>query len=441
MRKKNAIKVVAFFVLFLFLFSAASLILMDPTDNFQRVNGFYAEPEESLDAVFVGPSNVHSSWIGPLAWGNYGMAVYGYSTSSQPLSAIKYIIEDAKKTQPDALYIISINGFSLTKPNAQIIHYLADYFPWSLTKHYMIDGLCDEGAFSADERLEFYFPILRYHSRWNALTIGDFDYHLDEVKATRAYPSFLSTYSDGTNRAYEAALRHPLTQEESMNLEQLLQYCKSENINALFVYIPSLYQDLLYIERKNTALDICKKSGFPIVDLTEMIGVDKKRDYFEDMEHTDVHGAIKVTETLADYLIENYDFEDKRGDPAYASWDEAYEKYGEVVAPYVIDIEWEGEKRDSSLAAPGLLKPAVDGMSVEVTWGSTDRVDGYRIYRKASGAAWEQLVTVDAKTTTYTDELENTGTYTYTVIGYREENGVNYWGCFDYNGVEAVVAA
>ena len=63
-----------------------------------------------------------------------------------------------------------------------------------------------------------------------------------------------------------------------------------------------------------------------LMDQTDEMGIDITTDFYN-RNHTNVHGSIKYTQYLSEYLIENYGFEDKRFDEAYKSWDKGYKKY------------------------------------------------------------------------------------------------------------------
>ena len=62
-------------------------------------------------------------------------------------------------------------------------------------------------------------------------------------------------------------------------------------------------------------------------DVAKEIGLDYAADFADYGNHLNAVGASKVTSYLGEYLTENYDFKDKRGDSQYASWDESYELY------------------------------------------------------------------------------------------------------------------
>ena len=97
------------------------------------MSGIYEEPENSLDAVYIGSSNCYAFWNPNIAWEEYGIAVYPYCCSTQPLLATEYLIKEARKTQPNAVYIVNINTLGDAVSDV-VIHRLLDFMPLSKNK-------------------------------------------------------------------------------------------------------------------------------------------------------------------------------------------------------------------------------------------------------------------------------------------------------------------
>ncbi|MBQ9644464.1 MAG: SGNH/GDSL hydrolase family protein, partial [Lachnospiraceae bacterium] len=66
--------------------------------------------------------------------------------------------------------------------------------------------------------------------------------------------------------------------------------------------------------------------------------IDGLTDYYDNRAHTNALGSEKVTAYLGQYLREHYDLPDRRGDAAYASWDEAYARWQSEHAEAVREI-------------------------------------------------------------------------------------------------------
>lgn len=450
MLKKSVIRGAIFIMLGVILLSAFNKVVTNAGDwrIYHYYKSFYAEEKDILDAVYLGPSTTYATWLAPLAWGRYGIAVHPFCTPSEPFAATEYLIKEARKTQPDALYVVQITHAYDKEISDTQMHYMVDYMPLSRNKIQMVRAMGSYMGIGWTERMEFLFPFIRFHSRWSELKKVDFSNPLDGVKGASTYGSFLRVSTDISSNYRTTERTGTLSEITQDAMDNLLDYCDTEQVNVLFVAVPRAQTDEYALAQTNTVKETVQARGYPVLDMqlvAEEIGLDLTKDYYND-RHTNIHGAIKVTDYFAKYLVENYGFEDKHGNPVYSSWDEAYDKYTvEYALVNTLDVEWEREPRDSTLDAPELSKVTVNGTSLMVSWEEVSGADGYRIYRKLKaeddGEApetldWQVVDTVDADVLSYEDTGREVGrTYYYTVIAYKEEDGVRYWGDYDFAGV------
>lgn len=440
MARKKFLTIVGFMAICGLLLMSFTKVMTFSEDyrNYQLISGFYEESKDSLDAVYIGGSNVYAFWIAPWAWENYGIAVYPFACDSQPLVAAKDMIQEARKTQPNALFIVSINTFMNVKPSEFQIHWLTDYMPESMKKFQLIEDLANLGGYSFLERLEFHFPLLCYHSRWNQLVKDDFYYVNNGFKGGSVYSAYLKSITDVSRERRITDAEGTLPGELEQSLEELFQYCRSENVHLLFVTAPQNIKDEFVVSQFNSLNRMIQSQGYPVIDMgrhIDDIGMDLTMDYYN-THHTNIHGSLKTTDYLARYLLKNYGFDDKRRDPEYDSWNEAYKGYSDYVSPYVLDIEWERMPRDYTLPAPKLLSVAVNGTELVVSWEDVPDADGYRIYRKEENSKWEPVADVPSHECTYADrECKAGNNYTYTVVASRKRGQQDAWGLCDYRGI------
>ena len=164
---KRFIRIVAFLAVFVLLFSTVNYYMARSVDHYSAnaLGGFYKQPRGSLDAVYIGSSNVLAFWNQMIAWEQYGITVYPYSCVSQQLTAAEYAIKDIRKTHPDVAFVININTIGL-KTNTPSLHRLFDNMPFSINKVQAIEAMSEMYGLTDEQKKELYFPILRYHSRW-----------------------------------------------------------------------------------------------------------------------------------------------------------------------------------------------------------------------------------------------------------------------------------
>jgi len=338
MKKSYIIKAVLFTLIFILLFAYISKVVTYPSDyrNYQWIGGFYEEEEESLDAVYIGSSNCYAFWDSMTAWDEYGIAVFPYSCNAMSFLATEYLIKETRKTQPDALFVVNINTISETTVTIEKVHHLLDYMPMSLNKLELIDALAEAGDFTTEEKMECIVPMLRYHGRWSDLSKRDFKYKVNGMKGSSVYSTFLNSYVDITDRYVLTDETADIPEMYEKALTSLLDYCDEEKVKVLFVTVPRAEKDEERLSQINQLNAMIEERGYDtlyLMDQTDEMGIDITTDFYN-RNHTNVHGSIKYTQYLSEYLIENYGFEDKRFDEAYKSWDKGYKKYSKKRSVY-----------------------------------------------------------------------------------------------------------
>lgn len=338
-----------FVLVFAFLFHLSSNILINKIvdgnvpDQHEMIPGFYKETPGSLDVVCLGASSLYDFYQAPIGWNSSGIAAYSYASASQPTAAIPFLIEEVKKTQPQALIVASLNQLVVETASKEVLHYLVDFMPFSATKIDMINYLYDSGFVADTEgKLAYFFPIIQYHSRWNELIWQDIHYvETGGVKGAKKFDHFLNDVLDVTENDIDVNCAEGLTERESKTLKDVLDYCDSHNVDILFLITPQYIGEEGRDAKYLAAQEYIEKRGYPVLNLKKYIlelGLDLKSD-FADVKHTNIHGSIKVSNYICSYLTEHYGFADKRGNPAYVSWDEAWDRYREIIKPYLTEDE------------------------------------------------------------------------------------------------------
>ncbi len=422
----------------------------------QALDGFYREEKGALDAVYVGASNVYAFFEAPLAWERYGIAVYPYSVPSMPQMALKYVIAEARKTQPDALYIINVNIFNSNAVDTASIHRLADYMPLSADKYRLIGAMCDRAGISGTDRLEFYFPMIRFHSGWSDLSTKDFVNPYNGMKGAASYNTFLSSAVDVSSSFANVKKAGEIPEDIRGDIDNLLDYCAAENVKLLFVTVPQARKgNTAELALFNGVEKYLKQKGYDCLDLMhdfEATGIRMDSDYYNE-RHLNIHGAMKYTEYLSVYLRDHYGMTDKRGKAGYEKWDEAARLYDAVTAPYVLPFERTHEARDYGISCGKADASFAEG-AVTIEWDPADGAEGYLVYRRSNAegeGGWKLAFEVfpsgeDGGTAGERMSLKDTDvadgvTYAYTVVPVRSNGGETAYGAFDYNGASVKVVA
>lgn len=453
----NLIKSIGKVLIFILLVCSALYFVQKPLlhdqDNkkFQHVKGFYAEERNKLDAVYIGASNVYPWYEPPVAWHNYGIRSFDFSVPLMPSRAVRYFAEEALKTQPDALLVININSFKDVKLDYRRVHIVADNMKFSGTKVNMINDLCEHAdePIEAGDRMEFFFPMIRFHSGWSGLDSEHFVRKVNGLKGGEHDVGFFSLSQDISEKARFKDKRVKASEEQIQALDELVGFLKERKAKALFVFTPQMLKKSVTAQL-GYLLDRAEKQGCDVLDLVsekmavDTIGLDYSEDLYDNY-HTNVHGAIKYTGFLADYIQKRYSIEDRRGDSGTADWDEAVKKYFGLISPYTLDFERDLAKRTLELTQPETISFEAGKKTISIKWSPVEGAGGYAIYRKKlinkkeeTTTDWEKIKEVDSSTVEYNDDgLKGKKTYYYTVVPVRNEGGDAVYGCFNYSGVSA----
>lgn len=443
MKHKHLIKALAFSLIFILLFSyATQVVTVSSEDNeYQWISGIYHEPENSLDAVYIGSSNCYAFWNSNYAWNEYGIAVYPFTCSTMSLLTAEYVVKEARKTQPDAVYVVNINTFREEDVSRVAAHRLLDFMPLSINKLKLTHFLCDIKDLSIEDRLEYYFPMIRYHEKWDELEESNFSTELNGLKGADTRRWALKNIYDVSDIYVKTDEYGEISDLLRQTLGSLLDYCEEENVRIVFVTVPRAEEDEKYLSQINTINKLISDRGFPTVDLStkaDELHIDLETDYYNE-NHTNVHGAIKFTDYIANYLLDEYKFEDKRNDEEYVSWNESFEEYSKIIAPYVPDFELDISHRDFEIERPESLKAKKESGKNVITWSQVENADGYTLYKKTGNKAWTAISSTEDTSFTDTD-IKSGNSYSYTVVPYRTQGGEKMYGNYLYNGIEVKVS-
>lgn len=333
---KRTVKVVAAVLIFCIMLIWVQNVLAGNSDvrDSKRITGFYEQPEGSLDAVFIGSSTTYAYWMAPYAWQEYGIAVYPYAASSMPVEPMRFIVEECRKTQPDALYIINLTSLYDDRSQQQL-SYLFNEMPWNLTKLKAIHYTSKSLGLTFEESLELYFPILRFHDRWYEIGRQDIFPAGNSYKSGNTYNGFFKTKAVTPSIPNEGNIIE-LPDNLDQTINDLIDYLEKENVRFMFVMVPQSITNQKKFDYQNSVEKLVEGRGYAVLNLHDYIeemDLSFETDFYNTV-HTNHRGSIKVSAFLSEYLIEYYGFTDKRNNPAYADWNEAAEKYyDEVLLP------------------------------------------------------------------------------------------------------------
>lgn len=300
--------------------------------------GFYAEPENSLDVLYLGSSYMRNG-ISPLEiWHNYGITGYARAGSQQAPVVSYYLLKEAFQTQCpkvvvyEASFLISTqtseaNDYDLRENR---LREAIDFMKLSPVKIELAREIVDHSSLSY---MDLLVPVYRYHERW--IDLGEIDFQ--SLSATPyaykgQYPALaISSYEIRENYMTDGSCDEPadLDATTAYYVEKMQELCKEHGAELILVHMPNtIWDDNRYKMIAEYArlhelvfLDYCTD------ELRTEIGFDSKTDSGDGGAHLNIIGAEKVSKHFGNYLKEQFHLEDKRDNEMYAGWNEDYVTY------------------------------------------------------------------------------------------------------------------
>lgn len=306
---KNLIRSLAFLLIFTLLVVGVSPIFA-PKDNTEEAgmhdvpsNGFRAEPENTLDVLFIGDSECYSAFIPLKIWEDYGITSYICGGGNQILCRSYSYLQEVLKTQQPKVVLLETN---------------------MLYREFTV-------ADFLGHKLERFAPVFQYHDRWKTLTAEDFFENAvyTNVIRDKGYalhleqkPRYVNFITEPTDEM------EPVPEINAEYVRLFRDYCWKRGIKFQLVSAPNARNWSVY--HHNGTSQLAQELGIPFLDLNmipEEVPVDLKTDTYDGGEHLNYFGAVKATTYLSKQLWDTGLFEDKRSWPEYAPWNECLKDF------------------------------------------------------------------------------------------------------------------
>ena len=266
-------------------------------------NGIIGEKEYSIDAIFLGDSEIYAS-ISPLQiWNEYGIPTYCCSTSAQKLWYSQDMLRKAFRKQSPKIVMMETNA---------------------LFRKFNFDD-------SIMHRAETVLPVLQYHNRWKVFAQNTFDGR-EEVTSTNEYKGYKLSYI--VKSADESKYMKPsnnvavIPSRNKSYIKEIKQYCEDHGAKLILFSTPSTVN--WNYSRHNAVVKLSKDLGVDYVDLNTAqneINIDWNKDTRDHGDHLNHFGAVKATSYIGKYLNDLGIFSDKRNDEQYEQWNTVLKKY------------------------------------------------------------------------------------------------------------------
>lgn len=327
MNRKNVIKLTAFLLVFLLLFSAVNVVF-NPGDEIRNEKAsFYEEPENSMEVIFCGSSSMLRD-VSPMElYKDYGITSYSMATVLQAPAVTEFTVKEALRYQKPKVVVINMESAAVEYNHVEReahIHSSLDPFRFSLDK---LEAIMAIRNYDPNQQvLDYLFPVVRYHGAWTEMLDG-FEKLEHQESYQKGYVGMKTSVevTPAENYMSYSGEAVELRDDAMQYYRGAVQACLDQNIPVLLVKLPRMTWTM---EEHEALADFASEMGIDYLDfnqeaLWQETGIDTAKDFY-DANHLNHTGAVKLTEVLGKYLVENYELTDASG---YEAWDAVISDY------------------------------------------------------------------------------------------------------------------
>lgn len=350
--KKILAKVIIFCAIFSAIFGVTQRVLDYPwtggNDLYTR-NVLYAnEPENSIDVLFFGTSEIREGVSPIVLYHEQGITGWNLAVPMKSAITTYYQVEYALKQQTPKIVACDFEALfddslpSLSYEEEMLYHGVVEATPDLSIKNSLIQTICEEDP--TQTSLKYYFPLLRYHSTWNELTVDNFlrqDHTVDED-----YPSYAKGTTFVPNAYYNEDGIYELTDdlfspegEELLNLsevsvkyyDKMIDLCHENGVTVVALLPPKPSSAAKKAANWEEMEEYFESRGVVVIDYKnyeeiKRVGLSLVDDYY-DLSHLNYKGTVKWSKDLAVKLKEVAELPDRREDELSADWDDAWDDF------------------------------------------------------------------------------------------------------------------
>lgn len=305
-------------------------------DGIYGLDTFYRLEENTVDVLILGSSHAFVDINPAVLYSEYGIAGFDLGGSIQPFWNSYFYLQEALKTQRPKVIILEAFAATRKESYSDESRIIKNNFGIKFSKN-KIESL---KASTPQEKSDYLFEWIYYHNRYKEVNETDFGKYLGNKKK---YKDWKGHYSMSETREFpmpmlkETISLIPMPDKQKEYLRKIFELTLKERIPLVVIVSPyagySEREAGMYLDVQQ----IAKEYGIPFVNYNERyseLGLNFLTDC-ADKDHLNYLGSEKLSRSIGEYLILNYDIEDRRGETYYKTW----ERNAEYYYQYVDNIE------------------------------------------------------------------------------------------------------
>ena len=328
---KNVLSVTAVLLIFALALGLVTRLLqpkyMETLVEGSMLSQYYEEYGDH-DVIFVGDCEVYANFTPMEMYRSQGLTAYVRGSSQQLIWQSYYVLKETLKYEIPKVVVFNVNSMRYGEPISEAFNRLTlDQMKWSGEKVKMIQASMME----EEDFLSYVFPVLRYHSRFDELTMEDITYFFNEKQNT--WNGHL--VNQAVNPLGTLPAKRPLPDYQFPEicydyLDGMRKLCEENGVEFILIKAPSVYPFWYdeYDAQIQEYADVHGLKFYNFLDYVEEMGIDYSLDTYDGGLHMNLAGAVKLSNFFAEILVREHGLEDRRNDPAIAV------KYNEKLARY-----------------------------------------------------------------------------------------------------------
>lgn len=282
--------------------------------------GFYEMEENTVDVIFLGSSHAVSNFIPQELYNNYGITSYNLGCEEQNLLTSYFWLKEALQYQQPQVVVLDcylLFEYNKTEPlnsSEACTRKAFDYMKWSSVKAEAVKTICklDENQ----SLLSYYFPNIRYHTRWRGLEENDFvfldKYRQDKLKGYTQKATYCGLEDYVPFEAGSSKEETPMLPLMKEYLDKIAELCRQEDISLILTKTPTTSENAA---KYYTIQKYADERGLLFLDFNEKTLYEKIDFCFQtdncDSGHGNLWGAKKITNYIGKILVNQYGIEKK----------------------------------------------------------------------------------------------------------------------------------
>ena len=272
------------------------------------VGEYYAEAG-GHDVIFVGDCEVYESFVPARLWEKYGISSFVRGSAQQLTWQSYYLLEETFEYETPSVVVFNVLALKYGTPQSEAFNRMTlDSMKWSSSKLSSV-----RASMTEDESIvDYFFPLLRFHSRITEIGAEDFRYMFSSPKVSHSGYLMQKGVVPMVEEDEEGrALRDYTLPTSSMEyLEKMRELCERNGSELVLIKSPTnSWAYWWYDEWDEQVREYAEQKGlayYNFIEQTEQIGIDYATDTYDAGVHLNVYGAEKMTDYFGKILAERH---------------------------------------------------------------------------------------------------------------------------------------